>query len=88
MVNCFCSFLLLLDLRDPSTSPLNFTKSINLAISERGLNALRHSGIPGLEDEVLRAAIPMQGRMIHGRRADGSLYEDAQDYDVHKRVIS
>ncbi len=37
-------------------------KSINLAISVRGIHALREIG---LADEVLRHAIPMRGRMIH-----------------------
>lgn len=37
-------------------------RSINLAISTRGLYALRQLG---LEEEALRHAIPMRGRMIH-----------------------
>ncbi|AEO68139.1 uncharacterized protein THITE_2117536 [Thermothielavioides terrestris NRRL 8126] len=75
------------DLRDPSTTPLNFTKSINLALSERGINAMRHAGQPKLIDHVMAATIPMRGRMIHGRRANGDLYEESQDYDVHGRSI-
>ncbi|AEO59853.1 hypothetical protein MYCTH_2308449 [Thermothelomyces thermophilus ATCC 42464] len=76
------------DLRDPTTTPLNFTKSINLALSERGINAMRHSGQPKLLENVLEATIPMRGRMIHGRRANGDLYEEPQDYDgVHGRSI-
>lgn len=43
-------------------------RSINLAISTRGLHAL---GEVGLAEEVLRQAVPMRGRMIHGQ--DGSL---------------
>lgn len=39
-----------------------------------------------LLDHVLAATIPMRGRMIHGRKATGELYEEAQDYDVHGRV--
>lgn len=39
-------------------------RSINLAISVRGIEALR---AVGLADAVLRAAIPMRGRMIHAR---------------------
>ena len=38
-------------------------RSINLAISTRGLAALR--GV-GLEDRILELAVPMRGRMIHG----------------------
>lgn len=37
-------------------------RSINLALSCRGIEALNHVG---LEDEVLRNAIPMRARMIH-----------------------
>ncbi|KAK4034871.1 hypothetical protein C8A01DRAFT_48821 [Parachaetomium inaequale] len=75
------------DLRDPSTTPLNFTKSINLALSERGINAMRHAGQPKLIEHVMGATIPMRGRMIHGKRATGALYEESQDYDVHGRSI-
>ncbi|KAK3948199.1 hypothetical protein QBC32DRAFT_327974 [Pseudoneurospora amorphoporcata] len=75
------------DLRDPSTTPLNFTRSINLALSERGLNAMRHANQPRLIDYVKGVTIPMRGRMIHGKRPDGKLYEEAQDYDIHGRSI-
>jgi kynurenine 3-monooxygenase len=74
------------DLRDPSTTPLNFTKSINLALSERGINAMRSAGRQDLLDHVMAATIPMRGRMIHGKRPNGDLYEESQDYDVHGRV--
>lgn len=67
--------------------PLNFTKSINLAISERGVTALQGSNRPGLIDEVLRETIPMYGRMIHGRDSN-TLWEAAQAYDVHGRVCN
>ncbi|KAI0141525.1 FAD/NAD(P)-binding domain-containing protein [Xylariaceae sp. FL1272] len=75
------------DLRDPSTTPLNFTKSINLALSERGVNAMRHADQEGLLDRVLAGTIPMRGRMIHGKNTDGNLYEAAQDYDIHGRSL-
>ncbi|KAL8392345.1 hypothetical protein RB595_002512 [Gaeumannomyces hyphopodioides] len=75
------------DLRDPSTTPLNFTRSINLALSERGINALRHAGQPRLLEHVLAATIPMRGRMIHGKRPSGELTEAPQDYDIHGRTI-
>lgn len=74
------------DLRDPSTTPLNFTRSINLALSERGLHAMRSAGQPKLIEHVMAATIPMRGRMIHGRRANGDLYQEPQAYDVHGRV--
>ncbi len=77
---------LLIDLRDPSTTPLNFTKSINLALSERGINSMRHTQCEGLIDSVLAETIPMHGRMIHGRRKGGDQYQESQEYDVHHRV--
>ncbi|KAF2501462.1 kynurenine 3-monooxygenase [Lophium mytilinum] len=72
------------DLRDPSTTPLNFTKSINLALSERGINAMRHASSPALLDAVFKETIPMYGRMIHGEK-QGKLFDEAQLYDVHGR---
>ncbi|KAI5923987.1 hypothetical protein F4810DRAFT_666899 [Camillea tinctor] len=75
------------DLRDPSTTPLNFTKSINLALSERGINAMRHAEQEKLIEDVTASTIPMRGRMIHGKRANGELYEEPQDYDIHGRTI-
>jgi len=42
-------------------------RSINLALAERGLNALRRAGIEG---EVLANAVMMRGRRVHAR--DGS----------------
>ncbi|KAK5992954.1 Kynurenine 3-monooxygenase [Cladobotryum mycophilum] len=75
------------DLRDPNIIPLNFTKSINLAVSERGINAMRQAGQSDLLDHVMAATIPMRGRMIHGRAPNGTLYEQSQDYDVKGRTI-
>ena len=43
-------------------------RSINLAVSTRGLHALRQVG---LDDDVLREAVPMLGRMTHA--LDGKL---------------
>ncbi|EXJ96346.1 kynurenine 3-monooxygenase [Capronia coronata CBS 617.96] len=73
------------DLRNADTTPLNFTKSINLALSERGINALRSTGNNELLETVLEQTIPMHGRMIHTRSATGSLTEQSQLYDVHGR---
>jgi kynurenine 3-monooxygenase len=47
---------------DARRGPVEAGRSINLAISARGLNALDHLG---LKDEVLRIGIPLYGRMIH-----------------------
>jgi kynurenine 3-monooxygenase len=75
------------DLRDPTTIPLNFTKSINLALSERGIHSMRQANVPGLLDTVLSGTIPMYGRMIHGQTMTGHLNSEAQLYDVHGRYI-
>ncbi len=37
-------------------------RSINLALAERGLNALRSAGV---DDDVLKQAVMMRGRMVH-----------------------
>ncbi|GGM48470.1 kynurenine 3-monooxygenase [Micromonospora sonchi] len=47
---------------DPRIGTPERGRSINLALSERGLDALRRIG---LHDEVLAEALPMRGRMIH-----------------------
>lgn len=47
---------------------------------------MRHAEQPKLLDHVMATTIPMRGRMIHGRRPNGALYEQSQDYDVHGRV--
>jgi len=39
-------------------------RSINLALSVRGLNALKKPGL-GLHEQVLGLVIPMKGRMLH-----------------------
>lgn len=49
---------------------------------------MRYAQCEGLIDAVLRETIPMHGRMIHGRRQTGELYEEAQQYDVHGRVCT
>lgn len=47
---------------DPRVAQVERGRSINLAISERGLDALRRIG---LVDQVMADALPMKGRMIH-----------------------
>jgi kynurenine 3-monooxygenase len=53
---------------DPRLGPTERGRSINLALSVRGIHALREVG---LADEVLRESVLMRGRMIHDR--DGRL---------------
>ena len=78
--------MILKDLRNVSTTPLNFTKSINLALSERGINSMRQAQCEGLLEDVLAETIPMHARMIHGRRQNGEIYEESQAYDANGRV--
>jgi len=52
---------------DPRSEAVERGRSINLALSERGLDALRRID---LIDTVMAPALPMHGRMIHG--TDGS----------------
>ena len=74
------------DPRDSKTVPLNFTKSINLALSERGINSIKHAGVEGLLSGIMADTIPMYGRMIHGKK-NGQLFSKSQTYDVHGRSI-
>lgn len=60
---------------DPRGGAAERGRSINLAISERGLDALRRIG---LEADVMAEALPMRGRMIHP--VDGPL--DFQPYSA------
>jgi kynurenine 3-monooxygenase len=47
---------------DPRIGRVERGRSINLALSERGLDALRRIG---LDQQVMSGALPMRGRMIH-----------------------
>src|SRR5438045_7269294 len=58
-------------------------RSINLALSTRGIHALEQIGIA---DEVLRHAIPMRGRMIHGK--SGELHFTPYDVDPKNCINS
>lgn len=53
---------------DPRIAGFIGGRSINLALSARGIDALQRIG---LADEVLKSAIPMRGRMLH--EPDGSI---------------
>jgi kynurenine 3-monooxygenase len=52
---------------DPRTRSVERGRSINLALSERGLDALRRIGLDG---RVMADALPMRGRMIHPVRGE------------------
>jgi kynurenine 3-monooxygenase len=60
-------------------------RSINLAISARGLYGLRRVG---LEEEARRHAIPMRGRMIHSLSGELTLQPYGKDDSQHINSIS
>src|SRR2546423_1993323 len=60
---------------DPREGKMLEGRSINLALSTRGIHALQQIGIA---DEVLKHAIPMRGRMIHEKSGE----QNFQPYDV------
>jgi kynurenine 3-monooxygenase len=68
---------------DPREGNLVGGRSINLALSTRGIHALEQLGIA---DEVLRHAIPMPGRMIHDK--SGDLHFSPYDRDPRKHINS
>ncbi|NBV13097.1 MAG: FAD-dependent monooxygenase [Sphingobacteriia bacterium] len=59
---------------------LSAGRSINLALSERGIHALK---AVGMLDEIMELAIPMKGRMIHGK--DSSL--SFQPYGIKENEV-
>jgi len=60
-------------------------RSINLAISTRGLHALRQVG---LEAEALKHAIPMRGRMIHPTKGELAYQPYGKDDSQHINSLS
>src|SRR5690349_21806488 len=68
---------------DPREGNIVGGRSINLALSTRGIYALEQLGIA---DEVLRHAIAMRGRMIHEK--SGSLHFSPYDRDPNKFINS
>src|SRR5258708_24546433 len=68
---------------DPREGNLVGGRSINLALSTRGIHALEQIGIA---DEVLKNAIPMRGRMIHEK--SGALHFAPYDVDPNKHINS
>src|SRR5678816_820628 len=68
---------------DPREGNIVGGRSINLAISTRGIHALEQIGIA---EEALQHAIPMRGRMIHDR--SGELHFSPYDVDPNKCINS
>ena len=58
---------------DPRRARIGAGRSINLALSARGIYALKEVG---LAEDVLRDAVPMKGRLIH-------LVEGGQDFQAY-----
>src|SRR6266404_4848340 len=71
--------------RRPDPRAGNFVggRSINLALSTRGIHALEQLGIA---QDVMRHAIPMRGRMIHD--TSGRLHFAPYDVDPNKCINS
>jgi len=70
---------------DPREGNMVGGRSINLALSTRGIHALEQIGIA---DEVLRHAIPMRGRMIHPAKAEQAPIFTPYDVDPNKHINS
>src|ERR1700719_883630 len=68
---------------DPREGNMIGGRSINLALSTRGIHALQQIGIA---DEVLKHAIPMRARMIHEK--SGGLHFAPYDVDPNKHINS
>src|SRR5881398_343157 len=68
---------------DPREGNIVGGRSINLALSTRGIYALEQLG---MADEVLRHAIPMRGRMIHDKSS--ALHFSPYDRDPNKFINS
>src|ERR1700738_2414914 len=70
---------------DPREGNLVGGRSINLALSTRGIHALEQIGIA---HEVLQHAIPMRGRMIHPAGAGARTIFAPYDVDPNKHINS
>ena len=68
---------------DPREGNIVGGRSINLAISTRGIHALEQIGIA---EEAMQHAIPMRGRMIHDK--SGELHFSPYDADPKKCINS
>jgi len=71
---------------DPRVKGFEGGRSINLALAERGLNALRQAG---LTEAVMAQAVMMRGRMVHPYAGDTQLLRYGRDdseviWSVHR----
>ena len=75
---------------DPRIADYESGRSINLALAERGRNALRQAGV---EDEVMAKAVMMRGRMVHPRDGEADLQRYGRDdseviWSVHRKDLN
>ena len=70
-------------MRLPSSKAAAQQRSINLAISARGLAAIQAID-PAAADRFLSTVIPMRGRMIHDEQG----HQESQPYDRDGQVSS
>jgi kynurenine 3-monooxygenase len=70
---------------DPRSAGSERGRSINLALSTRGIAALRHAG---LEATVLAEAIPMRGRVIHPRSGPLAYQPYSKDPGLYINSVS
>jgi len=75
---------------DPRVKGYEGGRSINLALAERGLHALREAG---LNDAVMQQAVMMRGRMVHMKNGDTQLQRYGKDdseviWSVHRGELN
>jgi kynurenine 3-monooxygenase len=75
---------------DPRLKGYEGGRSINLALAERGLHALREAG---LNDAVMQQAVMMRGRMVHLKNGDLQLQRYGKDdseviWSVHRGELN
>lgn len=75
---------------DPRISNYESGRSINLALAERGRNALRQAGV---EDAVMAKAVMMRGRMVHPRQGEPQLQRYGRDdseviWSIHRKDLN
>ncbi len=75
---------------DPRIADYESGRSINLALAERGRNALRQAGV---EDAVMERTVMMRGRMVHMRDGSTDLQRYGRDdseviWSVHRKDLN
>jgi len=75
---------------DPRIADYESGRSINLALAERGRNALRQAGV---EDAVMARTVMMRGRMVHPREGEPELQRYGRDdseviWSVHRKDLN